>query len=683
MAELTINLLGEPQVTLAASPLTNFSTAKTAALLYYLAATASEGPPPSREKLAGLLWGERGETQARKSLTKALSTLNKMIGPYLSIDRQGATLNRESDYKVDVLTFEALTAANELPDVEASAAAVTLYRGDFLEGFSVKEAPAFEEWVLLQRERLREKLLHTLDLLVEDALQRAEYATGAQYATRLLTLDPWREPAHRQMMMLLARSGERAAALAHFERSRQLLADEMGIEPVAETVALYEQLKATAAPPPHNLPLPTLFVGREVELAQVVSRLNNSECRLLTLVGPGGVGKTRLAIEGARHFLLPERNLGGAGFADCIYTVNMAALNPEGVVMQAGNEHSPPCQRFAVAIADALRFSLLGPNHVVDQLLAQLRHKTMLLILDNYEPLSKVDPFTMDILQSAPGIKLLVTSRERLNLREEWVMEIGGLQSAGAVELFVHQAERVRSGFALTPSEEKTIARICRLVEGFPLALELAAGWLRVLSCGEIVQEIEKSLDFLHSSKSDVPERHRSMRAVFARSWQRLSPQEQVAFRQLSVFRGGFQRAAAERVAAATLPILSGLVDKSLLRLAHSAHSNGHIPSGGGRYEIHELLRQFAAEELAQAPEEEKRVYADHAAYYADWFDAQTQNRTKKALNEQEFIESAKLQLELENIRAAWEWTMAHGNFEEAGTINSALRLFDMMRNGT
>jgi predicted ATPase len=295
----------------------------------------------------------------------------------------------------------------------------------------------------------------------------------------------------------------------------------------------------------------------------------------------------------------------------------------------------------------------------------------MLLLLDNYEPLAKGDPFTMDILQNAPGVKLLVTSRERLNLREEWTMEVGGLESDSAVELFVRQAERVRSDFVPTPGEERSIAQICRLVEGFPLALELAAGWLHVLSCAEIEQEIEKSLDFLHSSKSDMPERHRSMRAVFARSWQRLSPQEQVAFRQLSVFRGGFQREAAEAVAAAPLPILSGLVDKSLLRLAHT---NGHTPVGAGRYEIHELLRQFAAEELKQTPDEERHVYAQHCTYYADWFDAWT----KKVLDGQgcECAESARIQVELENGRTAWEWAMAHDKFEEVETINSALRLF-------
>jgi len=624
MAELTLNLLGKPQVTLAGRPLTHFSTAKTAALLYYLAATSSKDLLHSRETLAGLLWGETSETQARKSLTKALSTLNKLLAPYLCIDRQGAAFNQAADCQVDVTTFEALMATGDPPQtVEPLRAAVALYQGDFLEGFSVKDAPAFEEWVLTQREHLRALVLHALDALVDDALHRADYITGLEDATRLLVLDPWRESAHRQMMILLARSGQRPAALAQYERCRQALADELGVGPLPETIALYEQLKATAEPPPHNLPPPRLFVGREVELGQLVSRLNDPDCRLLTLVGPGGVGKTRLAIEGARHYVQPERTLGEVGFTDGVYTVNMATLIGEDLATPARVEHSSPCQKFAMAIADALRLSLLDLSDLIEPLLNHLRHKTMLLALDNYEPLHEEDPFVTSILQNAPGVKLLVTSRERLNLREEWTMAIGGLdypasdwgpggapatgdgnedeiailENYSAVAFFVRQAQRVRGEFLLPRAEAPSIVRICQLVEGFPLALELAADWLRVLSCAEIVQEIEKNLDFLSTTMSNMSERHRSMRAVFARSWQRLSPQEQAVFRQLSVFRGGFQREAAQAVAAASLRILTSLVDKSLLRLTPTGH-----------YEIHELLRQFAAEPLRQSSDEEARL---------------------------------------------------------------------------
>jgi predicted ATPase len=299
----------------------------------------------------------------------------------------------------------------------------------------------------------------------------------------------------------------------------------------------------------------------------------------------------------------------------------------------------------------------------------------------------------MSILQNAPGVKLLITSRERLNLREEWAMEISGLdyperdweierlrdwnaafnllisqslESYSAVALFTRQAQRVRGEFLLTAAEAPSVVRICQLVEGFPLALELAAGWLRVLSCAEIVQEIEGNLDFLSTAMGDMPERHRSLRTVFVQSWQRLSVQEQTVFRQLSVFRGGFQREAAQAVAAASLPSLTSLVDKSLLRLTVT-----------GRYEIQELLRQFAAEQLAQSPDEQACVYERHCTYYADFLEACQQ----EILSGQELEVIAKIEAELENVRAAWEWATIYGRTVELDKASPVLSMFYRLRN--
>ncbi|MEP7358523.1 MAG: hypothetical protein ABI847_14845, partial [Anaerolineales bacterium] len=258
-------------------------------------------------------------------------------------------------------------------------------------------------------------------------------------------------------------------------------------------------------------------------------------------------------------------------------------------------------------------------------------------------------------------IKLLVTSRARLNLREECLLEVAGLdypagapaQTASAdpvadysaIALFAQQARRARPGFSLSAEDWPAVVRICQLAEGVPLAIELAASWLRVLSCAEILAELEHGLDFLTSSLQNAPERHRSLRAVFDHSWALLPADEQALFRRLSVFHGGFQREAAAQAVAASLPLLAGLADKSLVRR-----------SAAGRYEVHELLRQYAEEQLRAAPIDFALVHDQHCRYYAallSQYGPQLQGASPA-------IEAAlaALSLERENLRAAWTWAV-------------------------
>ena len=331
----------------------------------------------------------------------------------------------------------------------------------------------------------------------------------------------------------------------------------------------------------HNLPAQaTSFVGRQEELGEIAGLLADPRCRLLVLVGPGGIGKTRLAIEAAAALL--------GDFADGVYFVPLQSV--------AAPEFIGP------AVAQAIGFSFYGSDDPREQLFDYLRDRRMLLVVDNVEHLLPGGELLAELLARAPHVKLLVTSREVLGLREEWVRPVRGLAfppgegaapagSYSAVQLFAERARQVNASFSLE-REAGCAAEISRLVEGMPLAIELAAAWLRALPCAEVAREIQGSLDFLTTTLRNVPERHRNVRAVFEQTWNRLPAAEQEVFRRLSVFRGGLTREAAGAVAGADLPTLQSLVDRALLSV-----------SPAGRYEIHELLRQFAAERLAAEPE--------------------------------------------------------------------------------
>ncbi len=657
---LTLRLLGQPQILNNDTPVTGFISSKTQALLVYLAVT---GRPHSREALAGLLWGDMAETPAAKNLRNALSNLRTLAGPYLTITRETAAFNRDAPYWLDVESFTAALAPTAPPhDLEALHRGVELYQGDFLEGFYVGGALALEEWIAGQRSLLKGMVLQALHTLVVRHLEREEYAAGIEYANRLLALEPWREEVHRYLMLLLTRSRQRSAALAQYETCRRVLADELGVTPMAETTALYERLRAAAAPPPHNLPpQPTAFVGREAELAEISRYLHNRDAQLLTLVGPGGIGKTRLALQAAARCIDPETSF-DTRFTDGVFVVPLAA--------GPGQDNQP--NSLLAAMADALHYDLQGPVHPQAQLLNHLRDKHLLLILDNFEHLVAEARQLGDILRLVPGIKLLVTSRARLNLQEEWLLEVQGLaypaSAAGltpedaaafsAVALFAQQARRVVAGFALQPADVPWVVRLCQLVEGVPLGLELAASWLRVLSCAEIVAEVAHGLDFLTTGLQNVPERHRSLRAVFDHSWALLSPAEQTVFAQLAVFRGGFRREAATEIVGVSLTVLAGLVDKSLLRR-----------TADGRYEVHDLLRQYAAERLAADPETSAAVHNRHCRYYARLMAAHSEQLKGEELSDALAVLSA----ERDNVRAAWDWAVSQRRVEELNQFMEAL----------
>ena len=401
----------------------------------------------------------------------------------------------------------------------------------------------------------------------------------------------------------------------------------------------------------HNLPAqPTPFVGREEELIELERLLADPGVRLLTIFGPGGMGKTRLALEaGAAQT---------DNFAHGIYFVALAPLQSvDGIVP---------------AMADAVGFSFstqaLGgtPVEPHQQLLNYLQQKQMLLIADNFEHLLDGVSVATDILQTAPGIKVLATSRARLNTQGEQLFHITGMGfpnwetpedalEYSAVKLFMQSARRVRPGFELQADDLQYISRICRLVAGMPLAILLAAAWIEMLSPEEIATEIGRSLDFLETDQRDVPERQRSVRAVFDYSWNLLTEREQEVCRALSVFHGGFTRQAAQEITGASLRELMRLVDKSLLH---------RTPTG--RYETHELLRQYAAEELDRFPQVSEAIHDRHCAYYIDAL----QQWEKDLKSHRQQIAKAEMHAEIENARAAWDWAVEH---DQAARLDRAM----------
>jgi predicted ATPase/class 3 adenylate cyclase/DNA-binding CsgD family transcriptional regulator len=439
----------------------------------------------------------------------------------------------------------------------------------------------------------------------------------------------------------------------------------------------YPPLKTTTAPP-HRLPTPaTPFVGRETELAQIEALLQDPACRLISLVGLGGSGKTRLAIEAAAGHAAPE------AYPDGIYFAGLAMVTTaEGMVAAAADALGIPL--------DVQSGSNLTLEAAEAQVLRYLAGKKALLVLDNCEQLlgeggSGACGMISQLLAIAPGVKVISTSRERLGLPGEWVLEVEGLSYPGgneeravpdyaAVQLFLKGATRA-SPFAPGESDWPAIARICQLLGGMPLGIEMAAAWTKVLSCPEIAAELGRDLLSLIATWRTAPERHRTLRTVLDHSWRLLSEEERTVYCRLSVFRSGFRREAAAQVAGASLPVLSALIDKSFL---HRAMEGTAAPDGRAerRFEMHPALRRYAVEKLAADPQAYSEARTRHARYYIDWLGE---------MNEQlrgagQLAALAALRAESQDVHDAWRWLIVQHDEERLHDLLPAMILFHEMR---
>ena len=667
MPNLELVLFGPFQANLEGQPVSGFESARVRALLIYLAVERDQ--PHSRDTLAGLLWPEAPDRTARKNLRQALSNLRKVIAdhsaepPYLRITREAVQFMPDSHHFADITEFISLIEETDRHQhrrlescrfcADKLQRAVDFYRGEFLQGFFLGDSVAFQDWILLRRERYHRQAIQALTVLTQFYEQRGEYDLARKCAYRQVEFDPWREAGHQYLMRLLALDGEHSAALKQYQNCRDILMEELGVDPSPETIQLYEQIKAhQLVPDPegalwHNLPPQTTsFVGRDAELRDLLALISDPNNRLVTIVGSGGVGKTRLvsqvAFEAAYDFG------DGACFVPLVSVSTAEAL--------------------PAAIADALGFAFQGREHPTDQLINFLGNKDLLLVLDNYEHLLDDLDLVIKILRQAPGTFLLVSSREHLGLQAEQLLDLGGLPfsnaetgPAQALILFAERAGQVKPDFSLDDDTLQHVAGICGLVQGSPLAIELAASQVRQWTCAEIESQIQHSLDALATSMRDLPERHRSLRATFERSWGLLSPQEKAIFQKFAIFRGGFTAQAAMHIVAAGMTDLAALIDKSLLR----RHPDG-------RFDLHPLIEQYLREKLAQDSHDETATYDRMSAFFAGFL--QEAESKLKSSQQPEFLDA--ISLDFGNIQNAWQWSLKNNYLDQIDQSLEGLYLF-------
>ena len=665
MPELIFSLLGPLQLEhrqLGAITLTN---RKAIGLLAYLLIESDHAH--SREFLLGLLWPELPTAAAQNNLRVTWAHLQKALGinnsgsqPHLIGDRLSLRFNPLSDHELDVARFNTLIEACRLhlhPDPATCAEcaarltqALELVCGEFMEEFSLGDCPQFDDWLLVQRQSLQVQFTSALEQLAEFHERAGQWAEAEGAIRRLLAYDPLRESAYRQLMSVLAQADQRSTALDIYETCRRVLAAELGLAPSVETVTLAEQIRARVSVKSHaaHISLPpvlTRFFGRQQESARLVDFLSRRTVRLVTLAGPGGVGKTRLAIEVAHRM---------AGvFAHDICFIELTGVADEMSVDDA----------VAAALRLPTNTGLSSTGAIVDY----LRGKTMLLVLDNCEHLVKACARLIQMLcRDAEGLTVLATSRIPLHIDEEHVVRLEPFAIPAvtdteqltvvdalrfdSVQLFTDRAAQSLLQFKLNDANVAAVVRICGQLDGIPLAIEIAAAQARALPIEAVAERLDQRFAWLNKRAGETASRQRTLHTLIDWSYGLLNAQVRSLLLRLSVFAGGWTLEATEAVSSPDEPcadLLAELVDHSLVVFGADVERR--------RYGMHETIRQFAQEYL-RGSDQEADVMERHARYYAQLVSRAAENRAGQNLPER----LRTVQDDHDNLHHAFEWLLSH-----------------------
>ncbi len=600
--------------------------------LLLLAYLALEGRKEKRH-VQELFWSDAANPAG--SLRTAMNQIRQVSSDLILSDEHTVWTALEND----LTALQSAISERDAPKVEA------LYRGEFLRGFSLPDWGAeLEEWVLSTREFVTVQVCGAFIRAAETDAGKAAFDLGAQWAEKAFGVkrqDQTPEDLERLYPLLIAGDNPLAEEVRkqakEFGLELMLSRNEARGRYVTATLEGSRESKTI----PNNLPrAKTSFIGRDPELVELGQMIGQPEVQLLTLLGPGGIGKTRLSLQ------LAAGQLEEANFPDGVYFVALESLNE-------------PAQ---IPLMLAQTLQIKPTDDPLAALKSAIGNKHMLLVLDNFEHLVDGALLVCELLENCPNLSIVVTSRERLNLEEEHILPLQGLpfptgnnfaesQYVDSIELFVQRAKRARLDFQLTPENLPFVLEVCKLVEGSPLGIELAAGWLRSLSLPDLLREITSSKDVLETSSRNIPGRHQSLRTVFEHSWNLLKPKEQSVLARLSVFRGGFTREAASSVADTNLGLLAALVNKSLLRLSVTERETE------GRYDFHPLLLEYASEKLAERSEEMAQTRVKHAHSFLALVEASSHDGLQAQ------IKCCKR--EYENLLAALAWSQEqhHGLF--------------------
>ncbi len=719
MPRFSLQLFGRLNLTLDGAPYTAFRSDKARALLAYLAVETDR--PHRRETLAGLLWPDYSEASARQSLSQALVSLNRASHatapdpPLLTLNHAEVQFNSAA-CSTDVGTFQGLIlqasrhghAPGELcPDCAALLEqALGAYRGDLLAGLGVRDSPEFDDWLLVARERLRRQAVYAASALARWGELTGDHEPAAANARRWAELDPMDEEAHRTLMRLLARGGHRSTALTQFEACRRMLRSELGVEPEEETRALFERIRTgdpALAPPKeqsentlrtpvdsavqpgrarHNLPAAVdSFVGRERELAEVQSLLRNPAVRLVTLVGAGGMGKTRLALEVGRG--------ASPGLADEAWLVDLAPLPPAA---QASGSAA-----VVESVARTLAVEPRPGQTLLEGLATALRDRRVLLLMDNCEHVLDDAALLIErLLAGCPALRVLATSRQPLRVAGEHAYELAPLSIPGgpygaepvsvedalgcaAVRMFAERAAAARFGLTVEGPDAGFALSICRRLDGLPLAIELAAARLSALTLAELAGALERagaSDGLLGVELRGASPRQRTLQNTIRWSYDLLDDAGRRLYARLSVFPGSFTAQAAEAVCGEGMPtgspplLLVSLVEASLVQRAEGS-------MGVQRYRLLEPLRAFGRERLAEMGEAE-RIAELHATYYLEM--TREMEPALRGVSLEIIGLMNALDDERHNLSAAIVWCLAHDRPSMAVGIASAVEYWAMHR---